>query len=317
MENTMTKPFSLFALIVTLGLSMLAGDAEARRLGGGSSLGTQRQMTPPDRKPAPPAAAPAPSAPNAAAQPRRSWMGPVAGLAAGLGLAALAAHLGFGEELASLLLIGLIALVAVAVIAFVLRRSSAAPQAANALPQGAGAAPPAAAYTSGAPASARPDTWSAPRPATEPATQAGSLAAELGDPLADARPAAPARLPADFDAAGFARHARVNFIRLQAANDAGDLDDLRAFTTPEMFAELKMAIVERGDLQQHTDVLHIDAEVLEATEEGNRYVVSVRFTGLLREETDGPAVAVDEVWHLVKPREGKSGWLLAGIQQMQ
>jgi hypothetical protein len=36
-------------------------------------------------------------------------MGPVAGLAAGLGLAALASHLGFGDELASMVMLGLLA----------------------------------------------------------------------------------------------------------------------------------------------------------------------------------------------------------------
>ena len=36
-------------------------------------------------------------------------MGPLAGIAAGLGIAALASHLGFGEELASMLMMGLLA----------------------------------------------------------------------------------------------------------------------------------------------------------------------------------------------------------------
>ncbi|WP_435368680.1 hypothetical protein, partial [Proteus vulgaris] len=68
---------------------------------------------------------------------------------------------------------------------------------------------------------------------------------------------------------------------------------------------------------QETDVLDIDAEVLEVVEEGDRYVASELFTGHLREEKDGPVQTVDEVWHLVKPRDGKSGWLLAGIQPLQ
>jgi predicted lipid-binding transport protein (Tim44 family) len=48
-----------------------------------------------------------------------------------------------------------------------------------------------------------------------------------------------------------------------------------------------------------------------------RYVVSVRFTGMIREEAGAPAESFDEIWHLVKPRQGQGGWLLAGIQQMQ
>jgi predicted lipid-binding transport protein (Tim44 family) len=130
-------------------------------------------------------------------------------------------------------------------------------------------------------------------------------------------PAARGKVPADFDVAGFVRNAKVHYIRLQAANDAGNLEDIRAFTTPEMFAELKMDIAERGHAAQETDVLDIEAEVLEVVEEGDRYVASVRFTGHIREEKNGPVETVDEVWHLVKPRDGKSGWLLAGIQPLQ
>lgn len=299
----MFRSFPLLAVVLTLGFSLTATDAEAKRLGGARSLGMQRQATVPDKAPAatpaptqstaPAAAAPttagAPAA-AAAAQPKRSWMGPVAGLAAGLGLAALASHLGFGEELASLLLIGLLVVGGLALASFFLRRRAPTPALAGAAPVTMHNGPVFPA--DGAPA------------------MPGSVADSFAQPTA-ARP----RIPADFDVTGFARNAKVNFIRLQAANDAGDLDDLREFTTPEMFAELKMDLSDRDDTAQRTDVVEIEAEVLEAVEEANRYVVSVRFTGSLREEAEGPLVAVDEVWHLVKARSGKSGWLLAGIQQ--
>jgi predicted lipid-binding transport protein (Tim44 family) len=125
-----------------------------------------------------------------------------------------------------------------------------------------------------------------------------------------------ANIPADFDVAGFARNAKVHYIRLQAANDAGNLNDIREFTTPEMFAEIKLTIAERGGQTQVTDVVAIEAEVIDVTEEDKRYVVSARFTGQIRED-NGPAEHVDEIWHMVKPRDGNGGWLLAGIQQVQ
>ena len=139
------------------------------------------------------------------------------------------------------------------------------------------------------------------------------------------------RLPGTFATASDAAAAGVAYLRqhpaavgfeieppgLQAANDAGNLDDIREFTTPEVFAEIKLSLAERGGAKQETDVVTIDADVLEVVEEPARYIVSVRFTGLLREEKDAPATPIDEVWHLVKPREGQGGWLLAGIQQMQ
>ena len=44
-----------------------------------------------------------------AAPAKRSWMGPIAGLAAGLGLAALMSHLGMGEAFANFLMMALLA----------------------------------------------------------------------------------------------------------------------------------------------------------------------------------------------------------------
>ncbi|MCX8017036.1 MAG: Tim44-like domain-containing protein [Rhodocyclaceae bacterium] len=293
----------MFALALTLGLSFGIQDAQAKRLGGGKSVGMQRQVEAP-KAPAAPAAAPAPSAPTAAmpakpasaapqATPARSWLGPVAGLAAGLGLAALASHFGFGEELASFMLMALIAFAVLAVVGFFLRKRALAQQ-------------PALAGNAGGHFRSGDDEPVASRfEAMRPTVGAGMTA-----------PAATGRVPADFDVAGFVRSAKVNYIRLQAANDAGNLDDLRAFTTPEMFAELKMDLAERGSAKQETDVIDLDAEVLEVVEEGNRYIASVRFTGHIREEKHGPVESVDEIWHLVKPRDGSGGWLLAGMQQV-
>ena len=125
----------------------------------------------------------------------------------------------------------------------------------------------------------------------------------------------PAPFPPGFDADAFAREAKLNFIRLQAAFDAANLDDLRAFTSPEVFAEISMQLAERGDAAQITDVTMLDAEVLEAVDEGGRHVVSVRFTGQVREAAGQDAMPLDEVWHLTKPASGLGGWVIAGIQQ--
>ena len=140
-------------------------------------------------------------------------------------------------------------------------------------------------------------------------TPAGGSAAPLA--------AAAANIPADFDTEGFVRNAKVNFIRLQAANDAGNLDDIREFTSPEMFAEIKMGMAERGNAKQETDVVQLNAEVLDVAEETGRYIVSVRFSGLIREEMDAAAAPFDEIWHMTKPTDNSRGWVLAGIQQIQ
>jgi predicted lipid-binding transport protein (Tim44 family) len=303
----MKKLLSLLAVVMTLGLGTAHFDAEAKRIGGGKSLGMQRQATPPAKAPdATPSASPAAAgaAGAAAAAPKRSWMGPVAGLAAGLGLAALASHLGFGEELANMLMIGLLVMAVIAVIGFVMRKKAAQ--------QGGGMAY-AGANAGGGQGSGQPNnTFRMPptQPAKPSFAQGGSM---IGSAIGANVPAQ-ASIPADFDVNGFVRNAKVQFIRLQASNDAGNLDDIREFTSPEMFAEIQMDIRERNGATQETRVMDLNAEVLEVAEDGPRYVVSVLFTGRVQEDGGAPD-EINEVWHLTKPLAGTGGWVLAGIQQ--
>jgi predicted lipid-binding transport protein (Tim44 family) len=311
------KSLSLLAVVVALGLSIGVGDAEAaKRLGSGKSFGMQRQATPPAKAPdaapvpkqATPATAAAPvaaAAPGAAAQTGRSWMGPVAGLAAGLGLAALASHFGFGEELASFMMMALLAFVVIAAVGFFMRKRAAGQQPALA-GAGAGKAQNAFQY-----AANRVE----PGQSASRGYDVSMPAASAGTNIADDSPFA-ANIPADFDVAGFVRNAKLHYIRLQAANDAGNMDGIREFTTPEMFAEIKLTISERAGQTQVTDVIALEADVIDVVEEDNRYVVSARFTGQIRED-NGPAESIDEIWHLAKPLNGSGGWLLAGIQQVQ
>ena len=42
--------------------------------------------------------------------------------------------------------------------------------------------------------------------------------------------------------------------------------------------------------------------------------MSVRFSGMIREQTGEPE-AFSEIWHLEKPVNGRTGWLISGIQQ--
>ena len=292
------KNFVLMAAAVVLGFTLQIGDAEAKRLGGGSSAGMQRQSVSPSAPPSAakqaPAAAPGAAAP--AAQPKRSWMGPLAGLAAGLGLAALASHFGFGEELANMMMIGLLVLAAVMVFGYFMRKKAAAAQQGGLQYAGAGA-------NYGANAPREPDFI----PAGGSAATAAPAVASTGG----------GNIPADFDVESFVRNAKVNFIRLQASNDAGNLDDIREFTSPEMFAEIKMGMSERGSAKQETDVAQLNGEVLDVAEEANRYIVSIRFTGLISEEKGAAPAPFDEIWHMSKPTDNSRGWVLAGIQQVQ
>lgn len=286
---------------------------EAKRLGGGGSAGMKRSLPPrstPDAPPAKPAATPnqaAPAAPAAAgtaaaAAPKRSWMGPIAGLAAGLGIAALMSHLGLGEAFGNFLMLALLAVAAVFLIRFVMRRMAGG---------SAGARPALAGAGAGGHGGVSQPAWPAPAEPLQRRVEPSPVAAV---PPVTAVSAGSA-LPADFDAAGFERLAKQIFIRLQAANDTADLNDLRAFTTPELFASLRLDLQERGETSQQTDVLKIDAEVLDLAREDGRQVVSVRFHGLVRELSDAAATDFDEVWHLVKPDDDSRPWAIAGIEQ--
>lgn len=307
---------------VTIGLA----DAEAqKRLGGGKSVGKQApsNVIQRDSTPAPPAAAPsapggasaasgaagAPAAataarPGAAAAPAAAgsrWMAPLAGIAAGLGLAALASWMGFGEELATILLIALVAVVVLVAVRMVMaRRAGAARQ---------------PAYAGGHQYSGLGQEASVPRPPVAAPASAAPAAVAAAPVAAPVAAEAVAHLPAGFDVDGFVRNAKVYFVRLQAAFDAGDTDDLREFTSPEMFAELKLQIDERQGASNQTDVVSLDARLLGVETVGNDWLASVRFSGTLREQA-GAAEAFDEVWNFARPLEGKGGWVLAGIQQL-
>lgn len=286
------------SLAALLAFALPAHDAEAKRLGsGGMKRSTPSQTTPntpPAQQPAAPQqAAPgkqAAAAPAAAAAPKRSWMGPLAGLAAGLGLAALASHFGFGEGLANIMTMVLLALVAFVAIRFLMRRF-AAPKS----PQLAGAN----GMNFDAQQQPAQPAWQ-PQPASSAAPVAAAGAAAVASSV-----------PADFDAAGFEKIAKQVFIRLQAANDAGDQADLRRFTTPQMYASIQQELLERGGQAQRTEVLQLDASVVDVATEDGQQIVSVRFWGLVRETSAQAATDFDEIWHLAKSGEG---WLIAGIQ---
>jgi predicted lipid-binding transport protein (Tim44 family) len=299
--------------------SFASFDAEARRMGGGRSFGkqssvaSQRSTTPPPAQPSPtnPAQqagaqrAPGSPAPTPAAAPARNrWLGPIAGLAAGLGIAALLSHFGLGEAfagaMANMIVIALIAFVAIWLIRkFMSRRRPAEP-----------------AYQTGGANLNQMGGYNPQEPRyTAPPT--GQYLAPEANPLSTPQIDTPPAIPAGFDSDAFLRNAKVYFVRLQAAWDAGNIDDIREFTTPEMFAEIRVDLAGRGAQPNQTDVVQLNADLLAVEERGNEYLASVRFSGLIREEAGAAAAPFVEIWNLSKSRSSGEGWLLAGIQQVE
>ena len=271
---------SLFVLV--LGAGLLSDDAEAARLGGGRSLGAQRQITVPPKQATPPtqqqqpAAAPQPSGPG-------RWFAPLAGLAAGLGLGWLFAQGGFGEVVGALLMALLAGAAVYALMRMVWRPRTQVPRA-----QYAGLGE---------------ETVAAP-----PSRLSGGAGMKLND-----RDQSVSSIPAGFDVERFLNEAKRNFVRLQQANDRGDLALLREVTTGDLFDALKDDVASHQGSQ--TDVVMLNAALLELATESGLHWASVRFSGSIRDEASAPAGPFEEIWNLQKPADGSSGWLLAGIQQ--
>ena len=265
----------LTAVILGLGGIVAATDAEARRFGGGRNIGAQRNVT------APPAQTPAKPAQQAtqgqqAAQPAAAPASTGSRWMPILGGLALGGMLGYlfgGSGLFGFLLVALLALAAVVAIRAFMQRRQEAPQ----------------------------QMQYAGMRETAPVPMGGGISEKTVS-----------RVPAGFDAGSFLRGAKLNFLKLQAAHDAGRLEEIREFTTDELYRELTGSLAEK----QHTEVTALEAELLELATEGSQHWASVRFSGQVREAPGAAPEGFSEVWNLVKPADGSSGWLLAGIQQM-
>ena len=310
-RGTRLSSFTLAASLagVFFALTLVTHDADARRLGGGKSFGkqsstvTRQEAAPPSKQTAAPASnqdASKPAQPTTPQPAGNRWFGPIAGLATGLGIAALLSHFGlsgaFAETVASLLLIGLLVMAGV-FIWRMLRGRTASP----------------------APMRPMERAYATPEPPTSNSNREVSV---LGTPLAGSAPTPASAdatwgVPADFDLAGFVRNAKVHFIRLQAASNEKNLADIREFTTPEVFAEIKMQLDEDKGVISKTDVVNLDAVLLGIETGPTEYLASVRFSGSMRENNQAEATPFEEVWNLSKPVAGRGGWLLAGIQQLQ
>jgi len=279
----MKKMMMMIAALLSMG--MLSEAVDAARLGGGSSIGKQRTITQPAAKPPvqqqAPAATPATPAPQPSGMSK--WLGPLAGLAIGAGLASMFMGNGMGGAFGSILMV----LAIVAAVIFALRMWRSKPQTEPL-------------HYAGASAPAAPGM----RPDISTGFGGGAAAVQAAN-----------RFPPGFDAAQFAHHAKLNFTQLQAANDKCDLSAMRDFMTPDLFGQVAADIKARGNAPQQTDVVTLEAEVLEVVTEGDVYVASVRFSGMIREQANAAAAPFGELWHLEKPVDGSTGWLISGIQQ--
>ena len=304
-----------FILMLTLAVTLFTTQAEARRMGGGFSFGKQSSNVTKRTSVAPQKPIASPGA-GAATAPRRPWGSMLGGLAAGLGLAWLANSLGLGGALGQVLMFGLFALGIMMLFGWY-KRSRQASRNQNSPYAFSGAPSTYNPEKVGNDASARP--WESSRAHFQSQTDApnsnGSMigAALLGSQIWG--------VPAGFDAEGFLRAAKGNFVSLQAAWDRSDIESLRVMMTDEMLEDIKSQLAQReghaGQYKNITEVVEIEAQLLGIEDLVDMYLASVEFSGVIREDMEAAPNPFREVWNMSKRKDGKGGWLVAGVQAMQ
>ncbi len=301
----MIKLISTVAMCAALALTLTATNVDAKKFGGGKSIGAQRSSVS-DARSGSPSAAPtsapanaamaAPTAGAAAAAAKPSLMsrmaGPLAGIAAGVGLGYLFSKMGAGGFMGMILMAVLVIGGIVLLMRFMNRNKQ---QAAS-----AGAAPM---PFGGSQAPAR----------VEPMQYAGASAGAAAAPVMASGLAGGFGIPAGFDKSGFEDQAKKQFMSLQAANDKGDLDAVRDFSTDEFYNQIAKDVI--GGNKDATHVDELNATLLGIETERGQYWASVEFTGKMREDGMVMGSVFTEVWNLIKPVDGSKGWLVAGIQQ--
>ncbi len=319
MSRSLSSRLCAIALAIVSAIALLgvSFEAEAQRRLGGGNFGRQstnamqaRPATPPPATAQSRAATQQPGATStartnagaAASQPARSglsrWLGPIAGIAAGLGLAALLSHLGLGAAAAEF--IGSLLLIAIVVFAvmFLFRRLRQGSRQAALQSAASGAGMQRTVYSPPPAQPQEPHTSvaSAPTASTEAPAQEGSW-----------------YIPAGFNTQQFLDNAKKHFIALQDAWDRKDLERMREYMTDELLEAVQEPLSKRED-NGTTEVVLLTAELLGVENVSDGHLASVRFSGMLRDGSQPEAYRFEEIWNFLKPTQG--GWLLAGIQQV-
>ena len=314
----------LSALLVLVMLAFAYGEADAARIGGGRSFGGRPSMSTPYTKPTPSPTSPASptmrqqanQATGAAAAPSRGLFGGMGGMLGGLLAGGLLGSMLFGGGMGAGGFGGILDILLIAVVAyfgfkfFARRRAASQQMGPREATQGAGPASP----TFDSPAgndsvhqrSAQPQTggfdWQA---LTTPSSAGQTLYNDNS------------RVPSGFDEEEFLRGAKAAYTRLNSSWDKRDFQDISQFTTPAFLSELRRQGIE-DSTPGKTEIMLVNATLLEVSTLGAEEIAQVYFNVLLREDPNQESPAdVREVWHFVRPASGEGSWKLDGIQQVE
>lgn len=317
-----------FFLSVFLGLAMSfsgISDAEAKRFGGGGSFGGKSSFSSPFKRqtgsmaPTRSASQQKATQQNQAARQNLSKRGGLMGMLGGLAIGGLLGAMLFGGAFENINFMDILIFGGIAYLLYRLlaaKRASMTPRPAyqRATPDAARSQDeqrPAAGTGQGN--DARFDTGDWFRGGAAGATGVSPPRAEAGEDADFERPG----MPIDFDVPAFLAGAKVAYGALQKAWDTRDLAEIRSLTTDSMFGEIQDRI-KSLEADNRTDVLKLEAELLDAREVGDTLEAVVLFDAIMREAADDKARQVREVWHFTKPKiSARPTWFLDGIQQME
>lgn len=153
--------------------------------------------------------------------------------------------------------------------------------------------------------------WSGPA-AVRPLPAAGARTAGQSPPVAAIV------LPRGTDREALLIELRLHFVRLQEAWDLGAMPALQALTTSEMLEELCLGLpaCSFDGAAARTDIVTLRADLFAFDELPAAFVVSVEFSGLMRESPGHCPLPFRELWMLTRSKDGSSGWKLARHQAL-
>jgi predicted lipid-binding transport protein (Tim44 family) len=327
--------FKSLAIIAFFGLIVIAvPQVEAKKMGSGNSVGKQSNTVTKNQNalPAKPEAAPVnaakpatppAAAPAAAAPSRFGGMGGIlGGIAAGIGLSYLFSQMGMGGEMGAMLS-NILMIAAVAFLGlWLFRKFANRNNAGGTLSTGI----PGMNFPQSAAQTEQPAQWKANTAATSsnvaPAQAMTPLQQMPLMPEVSKNSPAVAGVQAHLtpntfaDKENFLVNAKNLFLQLQEASDQQNIEVLKEYTTPELFSFLRQDMLARTTAISQTQVLTLAADLIAVEEENNEFLASVRFSGTIREEANGPVEEFSEVWNWSKPMNESAGWILCGIQQL-
>ncbi|WP_421901685.1 Tim44 domain-containing protein [Maridesulfovibrio sp.] len=306
--------YLVLPLTVVCLLAVMAGDADAKRMGGGKSFGSKPSFSKTYNKPTSTATSQkqAGGANKQQGGIARPGMGLLGGLLAGTFLGSMLGGFGgMGGGFFNILIIGLLVYLGFKFFKSRSRGTDDMYRQGN-YQRGPDYSQPSRNNTNADPyvrrEQAAQNAWDhlSSKPSAQQA--AGSAEQQSGPTV---------NIPAGFDEEEFLEGAKAVYTRLQKSWDNRDMADIEQFATAGVVNEIKQQAKEDPGPSQ-TDVLMVNARLLEVKEEGGITHVTVYYDVLLREESSQSQPSqVREVWHFVKPVVSEGMWKLDGIQQLE